>query len=42
LPAEFDELLADAASEAHATITVGNCRRVPPSTKPPLRLVRSA
>jgi len=41
-PADFDELLAAAAPHAHATITMSNCRRVSPSTKPPLRLVRSA
>lgn len=42
VPADFDELLTDAAPLAHATITMSNCRRVPISTKPPLRVVRSA
>ncbi len=40
--ARFDELLADAAPEAHATISVNSCRRVSPSTKPPFRVIRSA
>jgi hypothetical protein len=42
VPTEFDELLVDAAPQAHATITINNCQRVRPSTKPSLRVVRSA
>jgi len=41
-PADFDELLVEVAPEAHATITMGNCRRVPPSARPPIRAIRSA
>lgn len=42
LSAEFDELLTEAAPESQGIVTVSNCRRVSPSIKPPLKVVRSA